>query len=60
MVANYDPDPEFSSGSVPLRRRIESMDNEQWKNALKVAGVVIALTAVAVLMYWLGRYKATH
>jgi hypothetical protein len=36
------------------------MAKEQWKNALKVAGVVIALTAVALLMYWLGRYKATH
>jgi hypothetical protein len=31
-----------------------------WKNVGKVAGVVIALTLVALLMYWLGRYKATH
>jgi hypothetical protein len=36
------------------------MGNERWKNLAKVASVVIALTLVALLMYWLGRYKATH
>jgi uncharacterized protein (TIGR03382 family) len=36
------------------------MDKDFWKNAAKVVGVVIALTVVALLMYWLGRYRATH
>lgn len=36
------------------------MKKQWWKNAGKVVGVVIALTAIALLMYWLGRYKATH
>jgi hypothetical protein len=35
------------------------MDKDVWKNAAKVAGVVVLLTAVALLMYWLGRYRAT-
>jgi len=35
------------------------MDKDFWKNAAKVAGVVVFLTAVALLMYWLGRYRAT-
>jgi hypothetical protein len=36
------------------------MDKDFWKNVAKVAGVVILLTAVALLMFWLGRYRATH
>ena len=36
------------------------MNKDFWKNAAKVAGVVIALSLVALLMYWLGRYRATH
>jgi hypothetical protein len=36
------------------------MDKDFWKNLAKVAGVVVLLTAVALLMFWLGRYGATH
>jgi|SoimicmetaTmtLMA_FD_contig_41_1426767_length_323_multi_3_in_0_out_0_2 hypothetical protein len=36
------------------------MDKDFWKNVAKVAGVVVLLTAVALLMFWLGRYRATH
>jgi len=36
------------------------MDKNFWKNVAKAAGVVIALTAVALLMYWFGRYTKTH
>ena len=35
------------------------MNRDLWKNVAKVVGVVIAATALALLMYWLGRYKAT-
>ena len=35
------------------------MGKDFWKSAAKVAGVVVLLTAVALLMYWLGRYRAT-
>jgi len=31
-----------------------------WKNVAKVAGVVVLLTVVALLMFWLGRYGVTH
>jgi hypothetical protein len=31
-----------------------------WKNVAKVAGVVVLLTVVALLMFWLGKYGATH
>lgn len=31
-----------------------------WKNAAKVAGVVVLLSMVALLMYWLGRYRGEH
>jgi len=30
------------------------MNRDVWKNVAKVVGVVIALTAVALLMYWVG------
>jgi hypothetical protein len=33
------------------------MNKELWKNVAKVVGVVIALTAVALLMFWAGRHK---
>jgi len=33
------------------------MNKDLWKNVAKVVGVVIGLTAVALLMYWLGRHK---
>jgi len=36
------------------------MDKDFWKNVAKVAGVVILLTVVAFVMFWLGRYRATH
>jgi hypothetical protein len=36
------------------------MDKDFWKNVAKVAGVVVLLTAFALLMFWLGRYRATH
>jgi hypothetical protein len=36
------------------------MSQDFWKNAAKVAGVVILLIVVALLMFWLGRYGATH
>jgi hypothetical protein len=36
------------------------MDKDFWKNAAKVAAVVVLLSAVALLMYWLGRYRATR
>lgn len=36
------------------------MNKGFWKNAAKVAGVVILLSLVALLMYWLGRHKGTH
>ena len=36
------------------------MDKDFWKNAAKVAGVVVLLSLVALLMYWLGLHRATH
>ncbi len=36
------------------------MNKDLWKNVAKVAGVVIAATVLALVMYWLGRYRATH
>jgi hypothetical protein len=33
------------------------MNKDFWKNVAKVVGVVIALTAVALLMYWFGRHR---
>jgi hypothetical protein len=33
------------------------MDKDFWKNAAKVVGVVALLSVVALLMYWLGRYR---
>jgi hypothetical protein len=33
------------------------MDKDLWKNAAKVVGVAIALTAFALLMYWFGRHR---
>jgi hypothetical protein len=37
--------------------RQERMDKDFWKNAAKVVGVVALLSVVALLMYWLGRYR---
>ena len=31
------------------------MDEDFWKSAAKIAGVVVLLSLVALLMYWLGR-----
>lgn len=36
------------------------MSKDFWKNAAKVTGVVILLIVFALLMFWLGRYRATH
>ena len=36
------------------------MSKDVWKNVAKVAGVVIAATALALVMFWIGRYRATH
>jgi hypothetical protein len=36
------------------------LDKGFWKNAAKVAGVVVLLSLVALLMYWFGRQSATH
>jgi len=33
------------------------MNKDVWKNVAKVAGVVILLTAVALLMFWLGKNR---